>query len=292
MWILFAVISSISLGFYDVFKKRALEGNSVLMVLFLNTLFCTLYMSPALVYTLNDMYGNFVKPMSHVYIFIKSVIVTSSWLLGYYAIKYLPLTIQGSINALRPILVLVGAIIIFGEHPNVLQWTGIVLGFFSLLWVGFIGHREGYSFSTNKWMWAGFASVLLWAASGLYDKFLLMQFKPINVEAWYSFYQLVIMAVVMLVVGSVAKPAAKFQWRWSILFISLFICAADLCYFFALYEPDGMVSITSMIRRGSALVSYFYGIIVLHERKSLRLKIFDQLLLIAGMTCMILGSLQ
>ena len=187
---------------------------------------------------------------------------------------------------------LVGAIIIFGEQPNVLQWTGIVLGFISLLWVGFIGHREGYSFSSNKWMWAGFASVLLWAASGLYDKFLLMQFKPINVEAWYSFYQLVIMAVVMLVVGSVAKPAVKFQWRWSILFISLFICAADLCYFFALYEPDGMVSITSMIRRGSALVSYFYGIIVLHERKSLRLKIFDQLLLIAGMTCMILGSLQ
>ncbi len=291
MWILFAVISSISLGFYDVFKKMALDRNNVLMVLFLNTLFCTLYMSPALVYTLNDMYGNFVKPMSHVYIFIKSVIVTSSWLLGYYAIKHLPLTIQGSINALRPVLVLVGAIIIFDEQPNLLQSLGIVLGFLSLLWVGFIGHREGYSFSSNKWMWAGLASVLLWAVSGLYDKFLLMHFKPINVEAWYSFYQLVIMTVVMLVVRGVARPAVKFEWRWSILFISLFICAADLCYFFALYEPDGMVSITSMIRRGSALVSYFYGIIVLHERKSLRLKIFDQLLLIAGMACMILGSL-
>lgn len=292
MWILFAVISSLSLGFYDVFKKMALDRNNVLMVLFLNTLFCTLYMSPALVYTLNDMYGNFVKPMSHVYIFIKSVIVTSSWLLGYYAIKHLPLTIQGSINALRPVLVLLGAIIIFDEQPNLLQWAGIVLGFISLLWVGFIGHREGYTFSRNKWLWAGFTSVLLWAASGLYDKFLLMHFKPINVEAWYSFYQLVIMTVVMLVVKCVAREKAKFEWRWSILLISLFICAADLCYFFALYEPDGMVSITSMIRRGSALVSYFYGIIVLHERKNLRLKIFDQLLLIAGMACMIFGSLQ
>ncbi len=290
MWLAFAVISSICLGFYDVFKKLALQQNNVFAVLFLNTLFCTLYMSPALVYTLNDMTGNFVHPCNHVYIFIKSLIVTISWLLGYFAIKHLPLTIQGSINAVRPVLVLIGALIIFNEQPNSLQWIGITLGFISLLWIGFIGHREGYSFKTNKWLWSGLLSVALWAASGLYDKFLMMHFKPINVEAWYSFYQLLIMSVVMLFTWRWAKTHDKFEWRWSILLISLFICAADLTYFFSLHEPGSMVSIASMIRRGSGLVAFFYGIVKLQE-KGLKLKIIDQCLLIIGVIFMIVGSL-
>ena len=213
MWIVLAIVSSISLGFYDIVKKLALEGNNVFHVLFLNTFFCTLFMSPVLIYTLGDMDGNFVHPMSHFYLFVKAMIVTASWLLGYFSIKNLPLTIQASINAVRPILVLVGALIIFGECPSPLQWIGIVLGFVSLVWVGFIGHKEGISFTQNKWLWAGLASVLLWAASGLYDKFLMLHFKPVNVEAWYSFYQLVIMSVVMALLRFRKKPFDKFHWR-------------------------------------------------------------------------------
>lgn len=290
MWIVLAIVSSISLGFYDIVKKLALEGNNVFHVLFLNTFFCTLFMSPVLVYTLGDMQGNFVHPLSHLYLFIKAVIVTASWLLGYFAIKNLPLTIQSSINAVRPILVLVGALIIFGECPGPLQWVGIVLGFVSLVWVGFIGHKEGFSLKSNKWLWAGLASVLLWAASGLYDKFLMLHFKPLNVEAWYSFYQLLIMTVVMLLLKSGKKTFGKFHWRWSILLISIFICVADLTYFMCLSEPGSMVSIASMIRRCSALVAFVYGVVVLHEG-DLKLKVIDQCLLIAGVLCMVIGSL-
>lgn len=290
MWILLAVVSSISLGFYDIVKKLALEDNNVFHVLFLNTLFCTLFMSPVLVHTIGDMQGNFVHPMSHFYLLVKALIVTASWLLGYFAIKNLPLTMQASINAVRPILVLVGALILFGESPSPLQWTGIVLGFVSLAWVGFIGHKEGISFSHNKWLWAGLASVLLWAASGLYDKFLMMHFKPLNVEAWYSFYQLMIMTVVMLLLRWRKRHFGKFRWRWSILLISVCICVADLTYFMCLSEPGSMVSIASMIRRCSAIVAFVYAVVVLHEG-DLKLKIIDQCLLIAGVLCMVVGSL-
>ncbi|MDO4510923.1 MAG: DMT family transporter [Bacteroidales bacterium] len=285
-----AIVSSISLGFYDIVKKLALEGNNVFHVLFLNTFFCTLFMSPVLVSTIMDMEGNFVHPLSHMYLFIKAVIVTASWLLGYFAIKNLPLSIQASINAVRPILVLVGALIIFGECPGPLQWVGIVLGFVSLAWIGFIGHKEGIHLRGNKWFWAGLVSVVLWAASGLYDKFLMLHFKPVNVEAWYSFYQLVIMSVVMLLLKGTKKRFDKFRWRWSILLISIFICVADLTYFMCLSEPGSMVSIASMIRRCSALVAFFYAVIVLREG-DLKLKIIDQCLLVAGVLCMVIGSL-
>ena len=290
MWIAYALISAICLGFYDVVKKLALKGNNVFIVLFINTLFCTVIMSPFLVNTLADSTSNFVKPFNHLLLFIKAVIVTSSWLLGYFAIKNLPLTIQSSINAFRPVLVLVGAMIIFGEQLNTLQWIGILLGFLSLLWVGFIGKREGFSLRSNKWIWTGFASVVLWAASGLYDKFLMMHFKPINVEAWYSFYQLMIMSLVMTFLWRRMKQREPFEWRWSILMISIFICIADLSYFFALSEPGSLVSIASMLRRGSALVAFCYGIFILHE-KDVKLKIIDQCILIVGVVFMILGSI-
>lgn len=291
MWIVFALISSLSLGFYDVFKKLALDKNNVFAVLFLNTVFCTLFMSPVLFTTYGEMHAHYSLSMSHLLIFIKALIVTTSWLLGYFAIKNLPLTIQGSINAFRPVLVLLGALIIFGERPNLLQWAGIALGFVSLLWVGFIGRKEGIGLRKSRWMWYGLLSVILWAASGLYDKFLMTNgFKPLNVEAWYSFYQFVIMLVVMLFTWNVVKARESFKWHWSILLISVFICIADLTYFYALAEPGSLVSVASMLRRGSALVAFFYGVMVLGE-KNVRLKIVDQCILIAGVMLMILGSI-
>ena len=42
MWLTFAFISATLLGMYEVFKKMALEGNAVIPVLFLNTVFCSL----------------------------------------------------------------------------------------------------------------------------------------------------------------------------------------------------------------------------------------------------------
>ena len=295
MWIVFAVISSLSLGFYDVFKKRALEGNNVYMVLFLNTVLCSLFMSPVLFAMVgggDSPYGRLTWA-DHQLIMLKSVIVTASWLLGYWVIKKLPLTITGSINALRPVLVLTGALVLFGEHPNTLQWVGIVLGFVSLAWVGFIGSHEGLSQSSRRWMLLGLVSVVLWAISGLYDKFLLERFTPLAVEAWYSFYQLVIMAVLVTVLLQRRHRADRdpFAWRWSVLFISVFIALADLSYFMALSVPGSLVGVVSMTRRGSAIVSFFYGIFILRER-NLKLKVVDLLILSAGVACLIVGSLN
>ena len=133
MWVIFALFSALGLGFYDVVKKLSLRANNVLLVLLLNTVFSTLLMSPVLAGNL--MHGSFGLGDSvrgHLLIIVKAVIVLSSWLLGYFSIKHLPLTIQGPVNATRPVLVLLGALLIFGERLNALQWCGILLGFASL----------------------------------------------------------------------------------------------------------------------------------------------------------------
>ena len=124
MWIALALLSALCLGFYDIFKKLSVRGNDVLVVLMLNTAFGALFMSPFLVMGILDgNYGFGNSLAGHGMILLKSMIVLGSWLLGYFAIKHLPLTVQGPINASRPVIVLVGALLIFGERLNWIQWA-------------------------------------------------------------------------------------------------------------------------------------------------------------------------
>ncbi len=291
MWILLAVISSISLGFFDVFKKLSLERNNVYVVLLMNVLISTVLVSPLIVMSIM---GNPLCALSlkgHGLIFIKSLIVAASFVMGFLSMKYLPLSISGSINAARPILVLLGAIALFGESPNTTQWIGIILGFVSLLWVGFIGRREKVEKGAGMWIAFGIISIVLWAASGLYDKWLLGNgYTPLAIEAWYPFYETLIMLVVVAFIYKGQFSPDRFHWSKNIIVISILIVIADLAYFYSLSYPESLVSVASMIRRGSSLVAFFYGVIVLKE-KNLRLKVIDQLLLITGMTLIIIGSL-
>lgn len=290
MWILLAIGSAIGLGFYDVMKKLSLRGNNVLAVLFLNTVFGTLLLSPVLV---GDLLGGRFGPgegaTGHMLIGLKAVIVLSSWVLGYFAIKHLPLTIQGPINASRPVMVLVGALLIFGERLNLTQWAGILLGFVSLFMISRIGAKEGFSLKHSRWIWLSIGATMLGAVSALYDKFLLTRFAPLEVQAWYSMYQMVLMGVVVSALSRAGHGGGRFVWRWAILGISLFLTAADLAYFYALSVPDAMISVVSMIRRGSVVVPFFYGVFLLGER-NVKAKLADLGLLLVSLALLVLGS--
>ncbi len=71
--------------------------------------------------------------------------------------------------------------------------------------------------------------------------------------------------------------------------ISVFLTVADLAYFYALSIPGSMIAVVSMIRRGSVIVSFFYGVIALHE-KDVRSKLIDLSILLLGLTLLVIGS--
>lgn len=290
MWILLAVCSAVGLGFYDIMKKISVRDNNVPVVLLLNTLFGTLLMSPVIIGCLAEgSSGLGDSLLGHAQIVLKAVIVLSSWILGYFAIKHLPLTIQGPINASRPVIVLVGALVVFGERLNAMQWVGILLGFLSLFLISRIGSAEGFSFRRSRWLWMSIGATVLGAVSALYDKYLLRSYEPLEVQAWYSLYQMVIMSVIVFVLTRTGHAGTPFRWRWAIVGISLFLTAADIAYFYALSLPGSMISVVSMIRRGSVLVSFAYGVIALHER-NIRRKLIDLGILLLSLLCLIIGS--
>lgn len=292
MWVLLATLSALCLGFYDVMKKLSVDRNNVLGVLFLNTVFGALFMLPFIFVGLaHGNYGLGNTLAGHGFILIKSIIVLSSWLLGYASIKHLPLTIAGPVNASRPVLVLVGALIIFGERLNMWQWAGVLLGFWSLFFISRLGGKEGFSLKSSKWVWMAIGATTLGAVSALYDKYLLTRFEPLEVQSWYSLYQMVIMGVTVFIIIKGTKVTTPLRWRWTIPFISVFLTIADIAYFYSLSMEGSMIAVVSMIRRGSVIVSFFYGVIALHE-KNIKLKIIDLTFLLIGLTMLVIGSLE
>ena len=312
MWLLFAILSAIFLGFYDVFKKKSLTGNAVPMVLLLNTVFCALIFLPAIVLsaagTIGE--GSFLHVPPFVWaqqrcIVLKAFLVLASWGCGYIGIKHLPLTIVGPIHATRPIMVLVGALLLFGERLNLWQWAGVTLGIISLFMLAGSGHKEGIHFGRNRYVWLVLMAAILGAASALFDRFLLapltaggMGIANMTVQAYTNIYQSLIMAFIVATMAARAShpeksgpsaSAAPFRWTWYILGISVALSVADFAYYYALSQPGAMVSIVSMLRRGSVLVSFTFGAIIFHER-NLRSKAFDLLFILLSMLFLYFGT--
>ncbi|MDE6373962.1 MAG: EamA family transporter [Clostridia bacterium] len=182
-----------------------------------------------------------------------------------------------------------GALVIFGERLNLMQWIGVLLGFWSLFFISRVGMKEGFSFKHSKWLWFSIGATFMGAVSALYDKYLLGQYKPLEVQAWYSLYQMIIMGVTIGILLRGQKERTPFHWSWAIPCISIFLTGADIAYFYALSLPGSMIAVVSMIRRGSVIVSFFYGVIALHE-KHIKLKLIDLGILLIGLTFLVLGS--
>ena len=304
MWLILAFLSAALLGFYDSFKKKALQGNAVIPVLFLNTVFSSLIFAPFIVlsYSSSVLDSSLVHVASggwecHKYILLKSSIVLSSWLAGYFGMKHLPLTIVGPINATRPVMVLVGALLVFGEQLNVWQWTGVMLAVVSFLMLSRSGKKEGIDFKHNKWIACIVVAAILGAVSGLYDKYLMASpadggvgLDKMMVQSWYNIYQMIMMGIMLLVLWMPArKHTTPFRWDWTIIGISLFLSAADFVYLYSLSLPGAMISIVSMVRRGSVIVSFLFGAIFFHE-KNLKSKAVDLALVLLGMLFLYFGT--
>jgi drug/metabolite transporter (DMT)-like permease len=293
MWIIFAFLSAALLGCYDVCKKHSLRENAVIPVLFLNTLFCSLIFLPL---ALNAPFGGWEVQR---YIILKACIVLSSWILGYIGIKYLPLTLVGPINATRPVMVLLGALLIFGERLNLYQWIGVALAILSFFLLSRSGKKEGIDFRHNRWIFCIVGAAITGALSGLYDKYLLASpqdggvgLDKLTVQSYYNFYQCLMMGVVLLTLWYPRRQnGTPFRWVWSIPLISIFLSIADYAYFCSLHEAGALVSVVSMVRRSSVVVSFMIGAFLFHE-KNLKSKAIDLFLVLLGMVFLFLGTIN
>lgn len=297
MWLLFGLFSAVLLGLYDISKKIALQNNAVIPVLFSATLMSALLLAPLPLlshFVPNEMKNTllYVPPIdakTHVFIFLKSMLVLTSWIFGYFSFKHLPITVITPIEATRPLWTILGAMLLFSEQLSVAQWIGVAVTLISFYLFSQAGKKENVHFFHNKWIWFSILASLSGAASGLYDKFLLQHFNRMAVQSYYAIYQAIIMGIILLLLWyPKRKETTPFRWKKSIVAISVFLTLADFLYFFALSDPNSMISLLTVVRRSGVVVSFSLGAFLFRE-KNILVKAICLLGVIAGTLLLLLS---
>ena len=277
MWMYLGLLSALFLGLHSLCKKHAVQGNEVLPVLLGTLLAGFLVFIPFFIGSVyNPEYfqqiGFYITPISiqtHGFIFIKSIIMTGSWVLAYAALKHLPITIVTPIRSAGPFFTFIGAILIYDENPTFLQWLGFFLIIFSVLLYSKIGKQEGINFKKNKWIFAIIGATFLGASSGLYDKFLIqnLTLNPQTLQFWFCFYTILILLIILSITWFPKKEKRKaFKFRWTIVAVGVLLQTADYFYFKALQDPDALIMLLSAIKRSQIIIAVVIGGLLFREQ--------------------------
>ncbi|MBR1586752.1 MAG: DMT family transporter [Kiritimatiellae bacterium] len=291
MWTAWILASAVFLALYDLAKKASVKGNAVLPVLLVSS-FCgmvayvgALGASGHLAETVQATTARTVALAS-----IKTLIVSTSWVLTYCALRTLPITIATPIRASAPALVLLAAVFLYDERPTTMQGAGMALvfgGYWAFSWAG---RHEGIDFRRNRAVWCAVGGMCFSAASSLWDKYI-FQVQDVPVEQMQLWFQLGLVAVYALLFAAnrVARvDRVPFAWRWSIPSVGVLLALADWLYFRGLAIPDVPISVGSLMRRFSVVITFVLGARFFHET-NLRRKGMALAAIVAGIALMAVG---
>lgn len=228
--------------------------------------------------------------LAHFYVCLKAAIVSGSWMLSFFAVKHLPISLAAPLRASSPSLTVLGAVLVLAERPSPLQWGAILVTFLGYLGFAVIGRQEGIRLEANRWVFMLLMAMILGAVSGVYDKVLLQRVKlaPTTLQFWFTTYNLVIQGLVVLLLWWPKRRATTaFQARPAMLVVGAMLVLADQLYFRALAQETALVSMVSLLRRGSVVLTFGVGGLLFRERalgqKSLALS-----LILVGLVLMFL----
>ena len=285
-WILWILASAFFLALYDLAKKASVRDNAVLPVLLCSTSF------GALAYVVGiALAGRFGATFAAVDGRVlalglsKSVIVASSWVFTFCALRTLPITIATPIRASSPALVFLVACFLYGEIPSPLQGLGMALVFAGYWMFSWAGKHEGIDFRHNRAVGFAVAGAVLSAVSSLWDKFV-FQVAASPVESTQLVFQLgliVVYALCLLVTRTLHRLSSPpptpnlyaFSWRWPIPLVGILLAFADWLLFNGLAIPGTPVSVAALLRRFSVAITFVLGAFFFREtnlaRKSIAL---------------------
>ncbi len=281
MWVWLAVASSALLGFYDVGKKLCLRRNGVLYVLLGITLCSVLFLCPFL---------GAGTWREHLILLFKAFLVTVSWVSGLAGIKYLPLTTASTLKASRPVLVVVFSLLLFGERLGLLQWAGVLLVFFAIFMLGRTSRKEGISFTGNKGVFYMLLSIFSGAASALWDKHIISGMAPLFIQSWTNVY--IAALLLLLIVGGALLRGEKpepFRFDWMMPLTAVIITVSDALYFYSLSGEGALLSVITLVRRASVIVTFVLGALLFKEHR-IRDKAAVLALMLLGLVLLVIGS--
>jgi drug/metabolite transporter (DMT)-like permease len=286
MWMWLVLLYGVFKGFREVLKKKALEKNSTIEVLFAYTLIAFFMVVP----DAPNVFG--MEAKYYFYIAIKSFVIFLAWMFSFKAIKKMPISLYGVLDLSRVLFATLLGVIVLQETLGTFQVIGLILVSAGLLLLKYKPRvKAGQNGSEDekvdvKLVVMAFASCVLNAVSGLLDKLLMRDINSSQLQFWYMLF-LVLMYLAFILVTKTpvrVKSVVKNQWIW---LLSIMFVIADRALFVANGMADSRITVMTLIKQAGCIVTILAGRFIFHE-KNIAHKLICAAIIIAGIVTAVL----
>lgn len=286
LWIALVLLYGILKGVREIVKKKALEKNSTIEVLFMYTLLSFLIVLP----DAKNAMG--VEPHFYFYIAMKSFVIFLAWMFSFKAIKKMPISLYGVLDLSRVLFATLLGVAVMQEVLGPFQVIGLVLVSVGLLLLKYHpGNRQGAAVVSGgtvevRYVVMAFASCMLNAISGLLDKILMRDISSSQLQFWYllfltSFYLLyILLRRIPMNWGS----AVRNKWVW---LLSLLIVIADRALFMANGMEGSRITVMTLLKQAGCVVTILAGRFLFHEKNTTH-KLVCAAIIIAGIVAAVM----
>ncbi|MCD8390818.1 MAG: DMT family transporter [Firmicutes bacterium] len=284
MWIALVAAYGVFKGIRDIAKKKAMQLNSAMEVLFCYTLL-SFIMSAALSFTA-DSATPLETDFSKLWIVaVKSSIIFVAWICSFKAINKLPIGFYGIMDMSRVVIAAVLSVVFLNERPTVYKTAGMALVLIGLLLVNF--RRDGKKAGAAS-LALVLISCLMNAVSEILDKYLMgsTDMTSGQLQFWYMLF------LVVLYFGYLLVSRTKIDWRnlfknyWLIIMSVLFVFGDKALFEACKYENSSVITMT-LIKQCSVLITIIGGRLMFKE-KNTAYKLFCAAVIIAGIVISVL----
>lgn len=295
MWIWLVLLYGIIKGIREIVKKKALQKNTTIEVLFLYTLLAFVIVLP----DAKNAMGLEIK--YYFFIGLKSFVIFLAWIFSFRAIKKMPISLYGVLDLSRVLFATLLGVIVLQEALGVFQVIGLVLVSAGLL---LLKYRPGKRVpggqavvpetDQEKADWENadqekvdvkivlmaFASCLFNAISGLLDKLLMKDINSSQLQFWYLLFLVLFYLLFILVTRTKIQffSVLKNYWVW---LLSILIVVADRVLFLANGMDGSRVTVMTLLKQAGCVVTILAGRFLFHEKNTGH-KLFCAAIIIAG----------
>ena len=299
-WVLLVLAYGLIKGMREVLKKKALEKNTTLEVLFLYTLLSFIFVLPEIRGAFNEDFSTLIV------VALKSLAIFLAWIFSFNSIRFIPISLYGILDLSRVLFATLFGVLVMKETLGTGQLLGLFLVALGLLLLKAEPHKKAEKKDDRNipaiHVFLLFLSCMLNSVSGILDK-VLMTYTPISdghLQFWYMlflviYYSLYVVATLIInhkkaeqtsSATSVfnLRSALKNHWIW---LLAVLFVIADRCLFIANADPDSKVTIMTLIKQSCCFVTIIAGKFIFHEKKILH-KFLCACIIVAGIVVSVL----
>ncbi len=281
LWIFLVLLYGILKGAREILKKKALEKNSTIEVLFMYTLLSFLIVLPDA--------GNAAGMELRFYFYIaaKSFVIFLAWMCSFKAIRKMPISLYGVLDLSRVMFATLLGVIVLHEVLSGYQVVGLLFVSAGLLLLKY-RPRRGQRAETEQtsqgvglvYVAMAFASCMLNALSGLLDKILMRDISSAQLQFWYMLFLVLFYLLYILLTRTPVdlKSAVRNRWVWM---LSILFVIADRALFIANGMPGSRITVMTLLKQAGCVVTILAGKYLFREKDTAH-KMVCALIIIAG----------